>query len=482
MARGGGTTLRFLGASGTVTGSRFLLQAAERRVLLDCGLFQGGRALRRRNWEAPSFDPAGLDGVILSHAHLDHSGYLPVLARAGFRGPVDCTAGTRDLLKVLLPDAARLEEEQASSANRHGWSRHVPARPLFTQADAEDALGLLRTRPYGLAWEPAPGLRALFRRAGHILGSATVEVRIGASTCLVYSGDLGRPDQPILRDPEPVPEADVLLIESSYGDRRHASDPVGQLARVVCAAVQRGGALLIPAFAVGRTQSLVWILRQLEDAGRIPRVPVFLDSPMANHISEATCRHAEDHDLEMRTAMEEDRCPLCCRTYQLVSTPEESKALNDRPGAMIVIAGSGMVTGGRILYHLRHRLPDPRTTILLVGYQAEGTRGRSLQEGAPRLRIFGQDVDVGAQVEVIDGLSAHADQGEILRWLAGFRRPPRQTWVVHGEPGPASALAALVREKLGWSAAVAEDGQEIDLESPVRSPGEAGPGPLTSSA
>jgi metallo-beta-lactamase family protein len=458
-------TLQFLGASGTVTGSRFLLATPTARILLDCGLFQGSRMLRNRNWQAPTFGPSRLDAVVLSHAHLDHSGYLPVLVRNGFRGPVHCTAGTRDLLRVLLPDAAKLEEEQASRMNRHRLSKHDPALPLFTSEDAAAALEHVVVHPYGEAWTLGTDMPVVFRRAGHILGSATVDICVGDSLRLVHSGDLGRRDQPILRDPEPVEEADVLLIESTYGDRLHGADPLEQLARVVREAAERGGALLVPAFAVGRAQNLIWMLRGLEEEGRIPRLPVFIDSPMANHVSEATCRHLEDLDHEMRVAMDEKRCPLCCKTYHMVTSPEESKELNLRPGAMIVIAGSGMATGGRILHHMRHRLHDPRTTVLLIGFQAMGTRGRSLQEGAPTLRIYGQDVPVRARVEVVDGLSAHADQNEIVRWLSAFRRAPRKTWVVHGEPGPAAALAALVRERLGWSTAVAEDGARVALEA-----------------
>lgn len=459
------TTLQFLGASGTVTGSRFLLATPAARVLLDCGLFQGGKKLRNRNWETPSFAPGRLDAVVLSHAHLDHSGYLPVLVREGFRGPVHCTAGTRDLLKVLLPDAAKLEEEQAARMNRYGLSKHDPALPLFTSDDAMAALERVVPHAYGEPWSLTPDMPVVFRRAGHILGSATVDIRLSSSLRLVHSGDLGRRDQPILRDPEPVGEADVLLIESTYGDRVHGADPLEQLARVVREAAERGGALLVPAFAVGRAQNLIWMLRGLEEEGRIPRLPVFIDSPMANHVSEATCKHLEDLDHEMRVAMDEKRCPLCCKTYHMVTSPEESKALNLRQGAMIVIAGSGMVTGGRILHHMRHRLPDPHTTVLLIGFQAIGTRGRSLQERTPMLRIYGQDVPVRARVEVVDGLSAHADQKEILSWLSEFRRPPRKTWVVHGEPGPAAALAALVHERLGWSTAVAEDGARVALEA-----------------
>jgi metallo-beta-lactamase family protein len=406
-------TVTFLGGAGTVTGARFLLRAAGRAVLLDCGLFQGLKALRLRNWDPPGFAPAELDAVVLSHAHVDHSGYLPVLARAGFRGPVFCTPGTRDLLEVLLLDAAKLQEEEAAAANRYGYSRHAPALPLFTAEDAEGALRLAVVRPYGARFD-AGGLGMLFRRAGHILGAATVEARLPGTT-LVFSGDLGRWNRPILRDPELVREADVLLLESTYGDRVHSPDPVEDLARIVRDAAARGGPLVIPAFAVGRTQELVWTLRALEDAGRIPILPVFVDSPMAIDVTEIYGRHPEEHDLDMARLADLRRSPLSCRQHHLVRSVQESKALNARSGPMIVISASGMATGGRILHHLKRRLPDPQTTVLLCGFQAADTRGRKLLEGAREVRIHGEAVPVRARIESLDGLSAHADGEEILR-------------------------------------------------------------------
>lgn len=455
-------TLQFLGGVGTVTGSKYLLTAGGRRLLLDCGLFQGLKALRLRNWQPFPFDPAGLSSILLSHAHIDHSGALPLVARGGFRGPIHCTAGTQSLLGVMLPDAAHLQEEEAEFANRHGYSKHHPALPLYTAADAEAALRLTRPHRYGEPIALAPGLTAVLGRAGHILGSAFVEVNLGERR-LVFSGDLGRWDRPILRDPEAVAEADVLLLESTYGDRVHPADAAEALAQVVRDAAARGGALIVPAFAVGRVQELIWTLRRLEDEARIPALPVFLDSPMAIDVTEIYCRHPEDHDIDMRLLMDAGRCPLCCRQYRLVRTVPESQALNAREGPMIVIAGSGMLTGGRVIQHLKHRLGDERTTVLLPGFQAEGTRGRALQEGARELRIHGRLVPVRAPVVTLDGLSAHADREEIFRWLAGFRRPPERVYVVHGEPAASLALASAIRSRLGWTVEVPREGQVVAL-------------------
>ena len=463
-APGSPATLTFHGAAGTVTGSKYLLKWNKKQILIDCGLFQGLKALRLRNWDAPPFDPAALDAVVLSHAHVDHAGYLPLLCRRGFAGPIYCTAGTADLLRVLLPDSAHLMQEEAAYANRKGYSKHHPALPLYDAADVERVFPLLRTQSYDESFSVMAGLNTLFRRAGHILGSASVELRWGDSgRRLVFSGDLGRWDRPIMRDPDQVPAADVLLIEATYGDRLHAPDPRRHLARVIRETAKRGGAILIPAFAVGRVQELIWTLRQLEDAGEVPTLPVYLDSPMAIDVNELYCRHPEDYDQEMARAIKEGSCPICCRTYHLVRTVEESKELNQRSGPMVIIAGSGMMTGGRILHHLKQRLSDPRSAVLLVGYQAEGTRGRALLEGATRLRMFGEDVPVNAQIEVIDGLSAHADQSEILRWLSGFQTPPAQTYVVHGEPGPAQVLSQLIRDRLGWKVDVAQDGATVPI-------------------
>jgi metallo-beta-lactamase family protein len=458
-------TVQFLGGAGTVTGSKYLVRAGGRQVLLDCGLFQGLKSLRLRNWAEPPFQPSKVDAVVLSHAHVDHTGYLPLLAHHGFRGPVYCTPATADLLGVLLPDCARLQEEDAAHANRHGYSKHRPALPLYTSADAEAALRLVRRRPFGRPFQVCEGFTALNRRAGHILGAASVELRIGADDplWLVFSGDLGRWNRPILRDPEPVPRADVLLVESTYGDRLHPPDPLPELARVVNEAAARGGALLVPAFAVDRTQELIWTLRRLEDEGRIPVLPVYEDSPMAIEVTELYGRHPDEHDVETRALTDEGKNPLKTRKLRAVRTPRESKALNAVQGPMIVIAGSGMATGGRILHHLARRLSDPRTTVLLVGYQAEGTRGRALQDGATSLRLHGRDVPVAARVEVVQGLSAHGDRKDILRWLSGFKRPPARTYVVHGEPAAAEGLAQAVRAELHWEVRPAVHGETVEL-------------------
>jgi metallo-beta-lactamase family protein len=458
-------TLRFLGAAGTVTGSKFLLGLGDTSVLLDCGLYQGRKDLRLRNWAPLPFDVAKLDAVVVSHAHIDHSGHLPLLVRGGFKGPVYCTSGTADLLEVMLRDSARLHEEDAERANRYGYTKHHPALPLYTVEDAEAALRRVQTRRYGQEFAVANGVRGIFRRAGHILGAATVELIVGARPAvhLVHSGDLGRTGRPILRDPESVESADFLLVESTYGDRAHPRDEVERLAAVVNETVKRDGALLVPSFAVGRAQELIWTLRQLEDSERIPSLPVFVDSPMAIEATEIYLRHPEDHDLDMRLLMDQRRGPLCCRQYTLTHSAEQSKSLNRLTGPFIVIAGSGMATGGRILHHLKLRLPDPRTTVLLPGFQAAGTRGRALQEGAKTVRIHGEDVEVKARVETIDGFSAHADRDGILTWLRGFRRPPRHTWVIHGEPPAASALAAAIQRDLRWPTSVAGDGESVDL-------------------
>jgi metallo-beta-lactamase family protein len=460
-------SLTFLGAAGTVTGSKHLLTFGDRRVLLDCGLFQGLKSLRLRNWAPLPGGAANPDAVVLSHAHLDHSGYLPLLARNGFAGPIYATAATADLLSLLLPDSAKLQEADAERANRRRYTKHAPALPLYTRRDAERALELTQPRGYGQPFAIGPGLDVTFRPAGHIMGSATVEVAIAtggdAPTRLVFSGDLGRWDRPIIRDPELVPEADVLLVEGTYGDRTHALDPADHLARVVTETAHRGGAVIVPSFAVGRTQELIWTLRQLEEAQRIPLVAVYVDSPLGAAVTDLYCRHLDEHDLEMSALRDAARSPLSCRLYHVVASVDESKRLNAMPGPSVIIAGSGMATGGRVLHHLKHRLPDHRNTVLLVGYQAEGTRGRALQEGARAIKIHGETIPVRARVETIDGLSAHADRNEILRWLRGFRRPPACTYVVHAEPRAAAALARTIEIELGWTAAVAADGPVIPI-------------------
>jgi metallo-beta-lactamase family protein len=458
-------SLRFLGAAGTVTGSKHWLCTERHQILLDCGLFQGLKALRLRNWASLPLTVSNIDAVVLSHAHIDHSGALPLLAAQGFRGPIYCTPGTADLLSVLLPDSARLQEEDAERANRRGYSKHHPALPLYTTDDAERALRLIEPRTYGKSFAVTPDLSGQFRHAGHILGSATVEIQIAEPSAgtLVFSGDLGRSGRPILRDPEPVPRADVLLIESTYGDRTHVADPSAELARIVNQSAGRRGVLVIPAFAVGRTQELLWTLRSLEDQGRIPKLPVFVDSPMAIDVTSMYGRHPEDHDLEMETLTDAGRSPLSSHTFHLARTREESRALNQISGPLIILSASGMATGGRVLHHLKQRLPDPRNTVLLPGFQAAGTRGRALVDGARFLRIHGADIPVRAHVESLDGFSAHADRDEILSWLSRFEAPPQHTYVVHGEPAAADALAREIRVRFAWEVTVAADGMQVSI-------------------
>lgn len=460
--------LTFTGGAGTVTGSRHLVDTSAGRLLLDCGLFQGLKALRLRNWARPPFDPREIDAVVLSHAHIDHAGALPLLVRQGFRGPVHCTPATADLLGVVLRDSAHIHEEDARRANRRGYTRHHPALPLYTVADVDAALELLVTHPYGAAFSAfarAGAPRVRLQRAGHILGSAIVLVEVPGppARTLAFTGDLGRRGRPILRDPDLVPHADLLLLESTYGDREHARDTDDQLVRVVTDTAARGGAVIVPAFAVGRTQELLWTIRRLEDAGRLPLVTVHVDSPMALDVTELYCRHQDEHDLDMARSVVDGDCPLSSHRVHFTRSVEESKAINQRRGPMIIIAGSGMATGGRVLHHLARRLPDHRNTVLLVGFQPAGTRGRALQDGARTVRIHGEDVPVAAEVATIDGLSAHADRGEILEWLRGFAAPPRRTYLVHGEAEPARALAASIEAELGWTVSIAGDGERVPL-------------------
>jgi metallo-beta-lactamase family protein len=440
-----------------------LVTANGRRVLLDCGLFQGLKELRLRNWREPPFDPKTIDAVVISHAHIDHTGSLPLLVRRGYRGPIFCTPATADLLGVLLPDSAHLQEEEADRANRYGYTKHKPALPLYTAADAERALGQLERTGYDRPFPVAGDVSVTYRTAGHILGAATVDLLLGAGPRVVFSGDLGRYDRPILPDPAPVPEADVLLLESTYGDRQHPTGTADELARVVNEAAGRGGALLIPAFVVDRTQEVLWMLQRLEEERRIPVLPVYVDSPSATEVTEIYRRHVEEQDGEMRARIQDGKDPLGTKEIVFCRSMEDSKRLNDLRGPAIIISASGMATGGRILHHLRHRLPDPRTTVLLVGFQAAGTRGRALQDGAKTLRMFGEEVPVLARVEMIHGLSAHADQAEILRWLGGFTRAPRTTYLVHGEPEAARAMAQAITARYGWAVRIPQDGEQVSI-------------------
>jgi metallo-beta-lactamase family protein len=449
--------LTFLGAAGTVTGSKFALDDGHRVLLVDCGLFQGFKPLRLRNWAPLPVPTERIAAVILTHAHLDHSGYLPLLARRGFDGPIYCTAPTADLAGILLPDAGFLQEKDAEFANRHGFSKHKPALPLFTEQDARAVLAQLRPVAFDAPVSLDGGAVVRFRPAGHILGAATVQIDWQDRT-LAFSGDLGRYGDPLMPDPEPIPQADYLLVEGTYGDRLHdGRDPQAALARHIEATAARGGTVVIPAFAVGRAQSLLYHLGRLKAAGRLGNVPVYLDSPMSVEASDAFCRHAGYSRLPQA------ECRRACASAHYVRSVEESKALTENPVPKVIISASGMATGGRVLHHLKRYAPDARNLILFAGFQAGGTRGAAMLAGAPTIRIHGADVPVAAEVDNLNMLSAHADANEILRWLKGFRRPPRTTFVTHAEPPAAEALRERIETELGWTCAIAAHEQRVSL-------------------
>ncbi|HEY3485503.1 MAG TPA: MBL fold metallo-hydrolase [Ilumatobacteraceae bacterium] len=456
--------LTFLGAAETVTGSRLFVQTSSSRVLVDCGLFQGLKRLRELNWSRFAVNPASIDAVILTHAHIDHSGYLPALVRDGFRGPIWCTPGTEALARILLPDAAHLQEEEARYANERGSSRHHPARPLYTTDDARRCLDQFRAQPVGVPFEPAPQVEVAFTPAGHIIGAASARLSDGRSSVLV-SGDLGRRDDPIMLPPAPPPESDLVVIESTYGDRRHPpEDAESVLADVVNRTVHRGGIVLIPVFAVGRAQTVLHLLARLRTAGRIPDVPTYLNSPMAAHATEAFLRCTDEHRLGPADLDE------LSRGVTLVRTVDESKALTSRHGPMIVLTASGMLTGGRVLHHLEQVAPDHRSTIVLAGFQAAGTRGEALAHGARTLRVFGEDIPVRAHVVQLESLSAHADADELIGWLRAAPRPPAEVRVVHGEPIAAETLRRRIEHELGWHAVVATMGDHAVCRSAARAP------------
>ncbi len=449
--------LTFLGATDTVTGSRYLVEHQGARVLVDCGLFQGPKKLRERNWRALPLDAASIDAVVLTHAHIDHSGYLPRLCQAGFTGRVYCTAGTHDLLQILLPDAGYLQEEQARHANRFGYAKHEPALPLYTRADATASLERLAAVPFHQAFEPAPGLAMRFVPVGHIIGASSVAVTAGGTT-LTFSGDVGRPQDPIMRPPEPAPAADYLVIESTYGDRRHPDERTGEvLAGVIRETVGRGGTVVVPSFAVGRTQHLLHLLAELRAAGRLPDVPVFLDSPMAIDATQLFLRHTAAHKLSAA------QCAALGALARVTRTSDESKDIDRRTAPSIIISASGMATGGRVLHHLQRFLPDERAAVLLVGFQAAGTRGRALLDGADELKLLGQYVPVRAKITQVEGLSAHADYHELLAWLRGSELAPKRVFVTHGEPAAADALRRRLCESFAWNVVTPDYGQAFEL-------------------
>jgi metallo-beta-lactamase family protein len=459
--------LTFLGAAGTVTGSKYLVEANGKRLLVDCGLFQGGKQLRQRNWERLPEDPGTFDWVLLTHAHLDHTGYLPRLVRDGFRGPILANAITRELCGLLLPDSAHLMEEDARHAAAHGYSSHKPPLPLYTHEEVEKTLQQFSEIPRRGECRISPEFLVRSHDAGHILGASSLELRItenGKTMTVLFSGDLGRYNQPILNDPDTPPRADVVLCESTYGDRNHPADPPPEeaLAAVINRVARRGGVIVVPAFAVDRTQLLMYYVRLLEDSNRIPHLPVYMDSPMAISVTELYLRHHEDHDRTF-TAEELKGNPLDAHTLHVMRSVEQSKQINSVRTPAIIISASGMATGGRVMHHLAQRLPDERNCVLLCGFQAEGTGGRALEEGARYLRIHGEVVPVRAEVINLPQFSAHAGRDELLRWLSGLPAPPGRLYLVHGEPTASEALRSAVQSQFGWRAVLPEYRQTVDL-------------------
>ncbi|MDH5723733.1 MAG: MBL fold metallo-hydrolase [Alphaproteobacteria bacterium] len=451
--------LTFLGATGTVTGSKYLLEDGQKRILIDCGLFQGLKELRLRNWDNLPIDPASVDAVILTHAHIDHSGYLPLFVKNGFTGPVYCSSGTADLCDILLPDSAHIHEEDAERANRYGYTKHNPALPLYDKEDAYAALEKIKPVSYGDEHPLGEFLSFRLHHAGHILGAACVSISDG-QTNILFSGDLGRLNDPVMNPPAKIQDADYLVLESTYGDRLHEEiDPLIQLENIISQTAARGGTVVIPSFAVGRAQSLMYYIYKLKKDGRIPDLPVYLDSPMAISATKLLKKHSNEHRLS------DDLCAAVCSSVFYTQTVEQSKEIYSRNNGVpsIIISASGMATGGRILHHLKHFIGDPRNTILLAGYQAAGTRGDRLNKGEKEIKIHGDMYKVRAEIDMLHNMSAHADYGEILQWLGNFQKSPRKTFLTHGEPEASKALKAKIEETYDWRVSIPEYEQDVEL-------------------
>jgi len=464
-------TITFFGGVGTVTGSKYLLESNGKKVLVDCGLFQGLKELRQRNWEDPPFSAAEIDAVIITHAHIDHTGWLPRLVKLGFTGEITTSGATGDLLKILLPDSARLQEEEADYRNRHDLTIHAPALPLYDENDVRATLEKLRLVPNdSQPVQILDGIKASFSVAGHIMGASMVLVEMehakpdGGSIRFLFSGDLGHYEQPIVKDPGAPPECDYLMCESTYGNRLHGEiDSETAMARIINEAANRIGPILIPAFAVGRTQEVLYMIRDLEEHGRIPVLPVIVDSPMASQATQVYNRWHEEHDEEYASILAKKLHPLRTKSMSTTSSRDESKRLNDLKGPRIIISASGMLTGGRVLHHALRVLPNPDATVVFVGYQAAGTNGRRIQDGEREVKIMKQWIPVKCHVERVEGFSAHADWQAVLRWLSGLTHAPRTVFTTHGEPDAAEAMAQHIRERFGWNVVVPQYGQTIDL-------------------
>jgi metallo-beta-lactamase family protein len=480
-------SMTFLGAARTVTGSKHLIETNGVRVLVDAGLFQGLKELRLRNWEDLPVRADSIDAIVLTHAHLDHCGYLPRLVSQGFRGRVFCTQGTQDLCRIVLPDAGRIQEEDAEYANRHGFSKHKPALPLYRETDAFRAVSQLQPVGYERLMPVAPGFEVEFINAGHLLGSSYVRMHVDGRIVL-FGGDLGRFDRPVLPDPTMVPETDYLLVESTYGDRLHDPDDNGEhLAEIIRSTAERGGKIIIPSFAIGRVEEVIYWIKTLEQASRIPVLPVYLDSPMASaalhrytervHELDAELRpestdntaphdgaaHESDERRRAHARQEREMCVFCTERFHVIRNVEESKQLTASRAPAVVISSSGMAEGGRVLHHLKAALPDAKNTVVFAGYQGVGTRGRRLVDGEKQSKIHGDWVPVAARIELLGSMSAHADANEIMRWLHGFTKPPQQTFIVHGEPPSMEALGARIQRELGWTFMMPEYRQHVQF-------------------
>ena len=460
--------LTFYGATGTVTGSRFHLEIDGKNLLIDCGMFQGPKRVRLKNWEVFPISPSTFDFVLLTHAHIDHSGYLPKFVREGFNGKIICTHATAELCKVMLKDSAHIQEEDAKWANKKGFSKHSPAMPLYTKEDAIKTLNLFQPIHYGDFFKLSENTRIKLHDSGHILGSALVDIKtktIDKSRKIVFSGDLGRPEIPVLNEPDQVYNVDYLILESTYGQRLHeSSDPISDLVEVINRSLKRGGSLVIPAFSVGRTQTLLYLLRLLEVEGKIPSYPIYVDSPMAISALDIFEDHIKDFDLYTRMQVMQGKDIFRPKDLHICRTREDSMSINGHRSGCIIISASGMVTGGRILHHMAQRLPDPKNTILLMGYQAEGTRGRVIQERKETVKIHGKQIPINAQIEMIDGFSGHADYNEMLAWLMPFNKAPKQIFMVHGEADASRSMAEKIKKTYDWKVTIPQFGDSFELE------------------
>jgi metallo-beta-lactamase family protein len=457
-------TIQFLGAAKTVTGSKFLLRTDDARVLFECGMFQGHKELRKRNWDKMPFDPSTIDAVVLTHAHIDHSGYIPRLVKMGFKGTIYCTPATAELLGLLLPDSGHLHEEEARYANKRGYSKHNPALPLYTRQEALESLAQIRTIAYGETREVAKGVDVVLHPSGHILGAAFTEVRF-AGKKLVISGDIGSYEREVMAEPSPIPaDADYIMVESTYGGRSEETSPVQQQLRdYIGPVLDQKGVVVIPSFAIGRTTLVLYHLRRLQETNQIADVPVYVDSPMATDAVKIYCRYGDEHNLKVSLLKSSKDCLIRAKQTFLVKKVEDSKVLNAKDGPMIIISASGMATGGRILHHLKNRLPNRLDMVLLVGYQAEGTRGRLLLDGAKKIKMLGETIPVNAKVASIRGLSAHGDGDDVVRWLKTAKSKPQQVFLVHGEEEGLRAMGERVGKELKMKYSVPSYLQKVTL-------------------